>query len=376
MTDILTSDQLTRIKAWTQNVEPAFPLPDLPDSRTSQPAVCKRRTRAPLVSTSANIRKQKCDQPDPAPTNLKGHKRGLANRRGKGPAAQPRTTVTRRSAVPVKRRRNTMADRYPIRDRTLTVKAREVLEAEQREAEQRYWQETEGQYAQSRPPPRTPKAKSDGDPLRLNSAVRLTPSDLASISNADNRSRPVLSPPRGTNSPSKESTSPTRKCREITLEWQKSDKSLTVADLETFTPSIFILTVKEVFTISRFKKGLPKPVDHLRLMLQKHTRFIPRVLEQRYIQEFNTPRKTRDQVPPEAFQDSFAASPKDADMLKEVAASVLEDASFNALNGAHERQWSSSTVSFLINAVKMKYREAQSLNVYVLGSNCLLFLTR
>ena len=373
MADILTSDQLTRIQAWTQDVVPAFPLPDLPNSGKPQPAVYERRTRAPLVSTSANIGKRKRDQPDPAPTNLKSHKRG------KKPAAPPRTTITTRRAVPVKRReRDTMADRYPIRDRKPTVKAREELKAEQR-----HWEETEGHYAQSRPPlgyqpppPRTPKAKSHGHPLRLNPAVRLTPSDLASISNADNRSRPVLSPTRGTSSPSKDSTSPTRKSREMTMEQQKSDKSLTVADLRTFTPSIVILTVSEVFAMSRFQKGLPTLVDHLRLTLRKHTRFVPRVLEQQYIQEFDTPRKTRDQVPPEAFQDSFAASPPYAEMLKEVAASVVEDASFNAMNDAHERQWSSTTVSSLINAVKMKYRGAQSLNVYVLVSNCLLFLTR
>ena len=187
--------------------------------------------------------------------------------------------------------------KYPSRDRKPTVKAREGRDVEQDAQKEvasrskiptKYGQGTQSKPRSSRQTPpfgpsmMAPDVDLNHNPSQLNERQRLLPSDVASLSNADERDRPLPSPSKRPGSPSKVSrntASPTKNKRDRTRERPKNDKSLTMQDLGSCSPSIRIENIRDLLASSQCREGLPPLVDSLRMQLQKATGFVPQILQ-------------------------------------------------------------------------------------------------
>ena len=293
MSHLLTSNLHTRIEAWTESVAsasaPASSQQELQDSTLSRRTRSKSQPRAPLAPISSNPRRRKRDICDEV--------QGQAFQTHAGHAKRRKGTMADKS---VKEPADPSDRKYPSRDRKLTVKAREGRDVEQEaQSEVAYRSKiptNHGQVAQSKPRSSRPNpsfgpsmmapdAEQYPNPFQLNETQRLRPPDVATLSNADERDRPVPSPSKRPGSPSKASrssrntASPTKKKRDRTREGPKSDKSLTMQDLGSCTPSIRIENIRDLFASSQFHGGLPPLVDSLRKQLQVSTGFVPQILQ-------------------------------------------------------------------------------------------------
>ncbi|KAL9123577.1 MAG: hypothetical protein Q9217_007003 [Psora testacea] len=206
------------------------------------------------------------------------------------------------------------------------------------------------------------------------------PSSSAGLSNADAYSR-------SSSSPHKKSRSPTKR----TLEQRKANANLTMNDLASCSPSVCLLGVREAVSLHG---TLPHAVKVLRNKLEDQDGFIPRILQvgclafvhmdryadpggvqRHYDNLHNTPNKSRGRILDHQYQDIFAASCMEAEFLRETVEQVIESAAWNYRMNVHERQWSLTTISPILNAM-VQLRSSKTLRLLNLWVLSLILLSK
>ena len=208
---------------------------------------------------------------------------------------------------------------------------------------------------------------------------------IASISNADAYDRPSSSPSKRPASPTKK-TSASHKKGDKALEESKADASLCATDLASCSPAIFVQDSGMLLELPQINGELPGPVktilkylqinkdSYLPISLKVSPAFrLPRpqyaellftILQSQYQQEFDTPNKIKGDLSDHNFQSTFASTHEQATFLKKTVNFVMINASRNQKRKAPERQWGSTVVGPLINAVLESCSGIYLLNMY------------
>ena len=88
-----------------------------------------------------------------------------------------------------------------------------------------------------------------------------------------------------------------------------------------------------------------------------------------YSEVFNTPTKSQGDLQGESYQTSFADRPDDAICLKRLVEYIQLTAEENFIKAVHERQWGTTTIGPIFNAIAMFHQDhVRLLNLCVAGS--------